>query len=197
MKHVLKSALAALGYRVQGTRHCPRQILEPGCLRVIEFDDLVCRRMFESEPELAFIQVGAFDGTTRDPVESETAPAWAGGLASFRPETIVKHSDLIPGLPGMIREETIDCITFDEVLGRLPSERIDLLQIDTEGPDAHILSLFPFDRGIPGIIHWEVKRLSKFQQEETLVMLCRRGYRLARSGAGDMLAVLDGLKVAC
>ena len=122
--------------------------------------------MFESGPELTFIQVGAFDGITRDPlrkyidkcgwrgvlvepqaraanklrelyrgnnrivilqaaldgesgsrtlftVESETAPAWAGGLASFQRETIVKHSDLIPGLETMIREDTVDCITFD------------------------------------------------------------------------------------
>jgi FkbM family methyltransferase len=206
--------------------------------------------MFECGPELTFIQVGAFDGITGDPlrkyidkcgwrgvlvepqaraadqlrklyrrndrvvilqaaldrefgthtlftVDSETAPAWAGGLASFKRETIVKHSDLIPGLRGMIREETINCITFDEVLGRLPSERIDLLQIDTEGSDAHILSLFPFDRVIPAIIHWEVKHLSKFQQEQTLEMLRRRGYRLARSGAADMLAVLDGPKGAC
>jgi FkbM family methyltransferase len=206
--------------------------------------------MFECGPELTFIQVGAFDGITGDPlrkyidkcgwrgvlvepqaraanqlrelysrndrvvilqvaldrefgsrtlftVESETASAWAGGLASFKRETIVKHSDLIPGLRGMIREETINCITFDEVLGRLPSERIDLLQIDTEGSDAHILSLFPFDRVIPAIIHWEVKHLSKFQQEQTLEMLRRRGYRLARSGAEDMLAVLDGPKGAC
>ena len=250
MKHLLKTALAALGYRVQGTRYCPRQLLEPSCLRVLEFDDLICRRMFESGPELAFIQVGAFDGITRDPlrkyidrcgwrgvlvepqaraanklrelyrgndrvvilqaalhresgsrtlftVESETAPAWAGGLASFRRETIVKHSDLIPGLREMIREETIDCITFDEVLGRLPSEPIDLLQIDTEGADAYILSLFPFDRVIPAIIHWEVKHLSKFQQEETLEMLRRRGYRIARSGTEDMLAVLDGRNGIC
>jgi hypothetical protein len=46
----------------------------------------------------------------------------------------------------MIREETIDCITFEEVLSPLPSVRIDLLQIDTEGADAHISSRFPFDR---------------------------------------------------
>ena len=50
---------------------------------------------------------------------------------------------------------------------------------------------------IPAIIHWEVKHLSKFQQEQTLEMLRRRGYRLARSGSEDMLAVLDGLKGAC
>ena len=250
MKHWIKAVLAALGYRIQGIRYCPRQLLQPDGLRVIEFDDLVCRRMIESGPELTFIQVGAFDGITGDPlrkyidkcgwrgvlvepqeraasqlrelysgndrivilqaaldrefgsrtlftVESETAPGWAGGLASFKRETIVKHSDLIPGLRGMIREETIECITFDEVLERLPSERIDLLQIDTEGADADILSLFPFDRVIPAIIHWEVKHLSKLQQEETLEMLRRRGYRLARSGAEDMLAVLDGLKGTC
>jgi hypothetical protein len=91
----------------------------------------------------------------------------------------------------MIREDTVDCITFDQVLGRLPQEEIDLLQIDTEGADGHILSLFPFHRAQPAIIHWEVKHLSKVHQEETLDMLQRRGYRLARSGAEDMLAVLE------
>ena len=244
MKRLLKSTLAALGYRVQGTRYCPSQLLEPDCLRVIEFDDLVCRRMFESGPELTFIQVGAFDGITQDPlrkyidrcgwrgvlvepqaraanqlrelyrgndrivilqaaldresgsrtlftVESQSAPAWAGGLASFRPETIVKHSDLIPGLDTMIREDTVDCITFDKVLGCLPYERIDLLQIDTEGADGYVLSLFPFDRAQPAIIHWEVKHLSKPQREDCLDRLAGFGYRFALSGDEDMMAVLD------
>lgn len=244
MKHWINASLGALGYRVQGIRYSPRQLLQPGCLRVIEFDDLVCRRMFEFGPELTFIQVGAFDGITRDPlrkyidkcgwtgvlvepqeraasqlrelysrndrvvilqaaldrepgrrtlftVESKTAPAWTGGLASLKRETIIKHSDLIPGLQGMIREETIDCITFDEVLGRLPSERIDLLQIDTEGADAYVLSLFPFDHAIPAIIHWEIKHLSKTQREECLDRLAGLGYRFALSGDEDMIAVLD------
>ena len=48
MKELLRSALAGLGYRVQGTRHTPRQLLQSGLLRTIEFDDVVCRRMFES-----------------------------------------------------------------------------------------------------------------------------------------------------
>ena len=68
MKDLLKTSLAALGYRVQGTRYCPRQLLDPGCLRVIEFDDVVCRHMFETGPELTFIQIGAFDGITTDPL---------------------------------------------------------------------------------------------------------------------------------
>jgi FkbM family methyltransferase len=243
MKDLLKTSLAALGYRVQGTRYCPRQLLDPGCLRVIEFDDVVCRHMFETGPELTFIQIGAFDGITADPlrkyidkcgwrgvlvepqaraanklrelyrgneriitlqaavdreygsrtlftVESETAPAWTGGMASFRREHIVKHSVLIPGVGTMIREETVDCITFDEVLGRLPHERIDLLQIDAEGADAYLLSLFPFDRVRPAIVHWEIKHYTKTQKQDCLDRLAGFGYRFAPSGE-DMMAVLD------
>jgi FkbM family methyltransferase len=213
-------------------------------LRAIEFDDVVCRRIFELGRELTFIQIGAFDGVTGDPlrkyidkcgwrgvvvepqpravsqlrhlyrgnerivileaaldgecrtrtlytVESQTAPPWAGGLASFRRETIVKHSDLIPGLETMIREDCVNCITFDKVLECLPDSRIDLLQIDTEGADGHILSLFPLDRLLPAIIHWEVKHLSKKEKEDCLDRLAKFGYRFAPSGSEDMLAVVS------
>lgn len=199
--------------------------------------------MFDTGPELTFIQVGAFDGITGDPIqkyvekcrwkgiliepqaraadklrqlyrtndrirvvqaaldrESRTrkiftvdprnGPSWAGGLASFELKTILKHCDLVPGLETMIREDTVDCITFEKVLERLPGEHLDLLQIDTEGADGFILSLFPFDRMKPAIIHWEIKHLARLEQEETLQRLQQHGYRFARSGGEDMLAVL-------
>jgi len=47
MKRVLKFVFAALGYRVQATGRVPRQLLDPVPLRTIEFDDIVCRHMFE------------------------------------------------------------------------------------------------------------------------------------------------------
>jgi len=244
VKYLLKMALAKFGYRVQGTRHCPRQLLEPALIRRLEFDDVVCRRMFEVGHPLTFVQVGAFDGLTGDPlrkyinkcgwkgvvvepqakaadqlrelyrcndrivilqaaldsecgsrtlytVESRTAPHWAGGLASFERENIVKHSDLIPGLETMIREDCVDCVTFDKVLGCLPDRRIDLLQIDTEGADGYILSLFPFDRMRPSIVQWEVKHLNTPQREQCLNRLAGFGYRFALSSDEDMLAVLD------
>jgi FkbM family methyltransferase len=244
MRLLLKSLLAKLGYRVQGTRRYPRQLLEPKNLRTVEFDDVVCRRMFEFGSELTFIQVGAFDGITKDPlrkyisrcgwngvvvepqsgatnklrdlyrgndrivilqaalddkigrrtlftVSSSTAPDWAGGLASFRRDTIVKHCDLVPDLEAMIVEDAVDCITFDEVLEALQPKQIDLLQIDTEGADGHILSLFPLGRVRPAIIHWEVKHLSTAEREECLERLAGFGYRFAPSGDEDMLAVLD------
>lgn len=82
MKHWINAGLAALGYRVQGIRYCPRQLLEPACCRAIEVDDLVCRRMFECGPELTFIQVGVFDGITGDPLRKYIDKCgWRGVLA--------------------------------------------------------------------------------------------------------------------
>jgi FkbM family methyltransferase len=197
MKSLLKRLFATLGYRVQGTRYVPRQLLDVKNLRVLEFDDVICRRMFEVGSDLRFVQVGAFDGITVDPlhryigrcgwrgalvepqahsaaalrelyrdnqgvvvlqaavaegagrrtlftVESTQAqaPAWAGGLASFDRQLILKNASLIPGLAGMIREEEVECVPFDAVLARLPPGRLDLLQIDVEGADAALLALF-------------------------------------------------------
>jgi FkbM family methyltransferase len=242
MKHLLKTALAVLGYRVHSTRYVPRQLLKQHNLRCVEFDDVVCRRMFEVGPEFTFIQVGAFDGVVQDPlrkyitkhgwrgvlvepqaraaeqlrslyrgndrivimqaaldgeagkralftVESESAPAWAGALASFHRDIILKHSGLIPRLEAMIREETVSCVSFDDVLKHLPTGRLDLLQIDTEGADAYILSLFPFEKVRPAITHWEVRHLTKEQREDCLGRLASFGYRFAPSGDQDMIAV--------
>src|SRR5262249_27012163 len=108
-------------------------------------------------------------------------------------EHIVRNSNLVPSLDPdtMIKEIAVDCIPFEDVFARLPTERLDLLQIDAEGADGFILSLFPFDRMRPAIIHWEIKNTTKADQEATLDLLSSHGYRFARSGGEDMLAMLD------
>lgn len=88
----------------------------------------------------------------------------------------------------MIREEMVDCIPFDDVLSRL-SRAPDILQIDTEGADALVLSLFPFERVRSPLVHWEVKHLTVTQREQVLDRLGGFGYRFASSGDEDMLAV--------
>ena len=123
-------------------------------------------------------------------VESESAPAWAGGMASFQREHIAKHAYLIPGLEAMIRETTVDCVMIDDVLALLPPGQVDLLQIDVEGADALLLSLFPFDRVRPAIVHWEIKNLTMAEREDCLERLLGFGYRFASSGDEDMMAVL-------
>ena len=70
MKRLLKTVLENLGYKVQGIRYTPRHLLEPSMVRVLEFDDIICRYMVEHRQNLTFIQVGAFDGVTKDPLTS-------------------------------------------------------------------------------------------------------------------------------
>ena len=122
--------------------------------------------------------------------ETPSTPTWAGGLASFDRVVIEKHADQIPGLAGMIREEAVPCVPFTSVLDRLATDRLDLLQIDTEGADGFILSLFPFARIKPAIVHWEVKHLTTRKREDAMDHLAAFGYRFAPSGGEDMLAVL-------
>jgi FkbM family methyltransferase len=248
MKALIRKALRHAGYNVEGVRYTPRQLLEPNLLRSLQFDDVVCRRMHEQGRQLSFIQVGAYDGVSTDPlhkyvaacgwrgvmlepqprpaarlrelyagndrivvleaaldgqrgvrslytVEGDELPRWAGGMASFQRDHLVKHDYLIPGIEHKIRELTVECVTFDEVLARLPGDGLDLLQIDAEGADGYLLSLFPFERVRPAIVQWEIKNMSRAQQEAALDCVCGHGYRIARSGEEDMLAVLPSPSV--
>lgn len=244
MKAAIRAMLTQLGYHVEGIRYTPRQLLEGDRLRPLQFDDVICRHMFEHGEACTFIQIGAYDGISTDPlrkyvtrchwrgvmlepqpgpaqrlrdlyagnegisileaavstaagqrtlytVECDELPKWAGGMASFNPDHILKHDYLIPGIKAWMREIPVACVPFSEVTKRLPTPHLDLLQIDAEGADGLIISLFPFDRIRPAIIHWEIKNMPRQEQERTLDLLIDRGYLVARSGQEDMLAVLD------
>lgn len=236
-------ALNRFGYRLECVRYTPHQLLQADHLRQLEFNDLVCRYMVEHGRTLGFIQVGAYDGVSTDPLrkyivkhgwrgvlvepqpgpaeklrelyrdnpgiiiieaavddschhrtlfvtDSNDAPSWIGGMASFGREHIVKHESLVPGLTGKIREILVDCLPFSDVIRRLPCKQLDLLQIDAEGADGHLLSMFPFEKYLPPIVHWEKKNLSRDEQERTLAHLAQFGYRFAPSGEEDILATL-------
>jgi FkbM family methyltransferase len=243
MKEIAKRLLGMAGYRLHGTSHIPRVLLDAANLRQLTFADAIARQMIDHGHELTFIQIGAFDGITADPlypyisrfgwrgvlvepqsgpagklrqlyasndrvtvvqaaighthgkqslftVVSDSAPAWAGGMASFDRRSIEKHAALVPGLPDMIKEELVDCVPFDHVLKQMHGEHLDLLQIDAEGADALILSMFPFQSVKPAIIHFEIKNLATSTRQECLERLQKCGYRFAPSGDEDMLAML-------
>jgi FkbM family methyltransferase len=244
LKQRLRAILRSLGYEIKGIKYTPQQLLDLTLARRIEFDDIVCRYMFERGEALSFIEVGACDGETNDPlrkyitrcgwrgmlIEPQPAaaarlrtlykdndrvtihqiaidrkrgnrtlyavdssvldiPQWAAGLASFDRSIVAKHEDQIPGLSTAIIEISVPCTTFDDILAGLPDEQVDFLQIDAEGADRLLLSMFPFHRLKPSIIHWETKHDTKQQKEETLSLLAGHGYRFA-AGDEDTTAIL-------
>jgi FkbM family methyltransferase len=242
VKRTLQKLLNRAGYRIEGIRYTPRHLVQGDRLRTLEIHDVICRHMFEHGQDCTFIQVGAYDGVSTDPlhryigrcqwrgvmlepqprpaealrnlyagndrivimeaaideargsralftVDSDELPRWAGGMASFDRDHLLKHDYLLPGIERFVRELKVDCVTFADVLAKLPGRRLDLLQIDAEGADGHILSLFPFNEIEPAIIHWEAKNMDRAQQEQALDLLTARGYLVAPSGGEDMLAV--------
>jgi FkbM family methyltransferase len=243
VKRAIKRLCERLGYRIESTRYTPRHFYHPEHLRSLQFDDVICRYMFEHGETCNFIQIGAYDGISTDPlrryiercgwrgvmlepqpgpaaqlrqlyrhntnviilqaaldsvhrtrtlytVECQGLPKWAGSMASFDRAHISKHDYFLPTIEKLIREVRVDCIPFGDAIQALPgAPQLDLLQIDAEGADGYILSLFPFEQIKPAIIHWEIKNMTKPEQEGALDLLCAHGYLISRSGNEDMLAV--------
>ena|SRR5688572_6519027 len=124
-------------------------------------------------------------------LEGDGLPEWTKGMASFNKQNIIKHEYMFPNINDHIKEIEVDTITFQQLFADHSISKIDLLQIDTEGFDAEILRMFPFDRIKPNIIHFESKHIPKHELERVLDDLISYGYKIGRDREEDMIAVLE------
>lgn len=98
VKAAIKRGLARCGYRVQGTRYIPRQLLDARYERRLELRDVLCRRMFMAGAGLTFVQIGAFDGITADPLHEYIGRyGWRGVLVEAQPQAASRLRDLYRG----------------------------------------------------------------------------------------------------
>lgn len=109
-------------------------------------------------------------------------PPWALQLASFRREVVLKHGDVIPDIASRIETETVECLTFEDLLAPVRPGRIDLLQVDAEGYDFEILKLFHGAGLRAQIIGFEHKHLSRPERNACVEHLISLGYRVALDG---------------
>ena len=68
MRKKLRQLFLRWGYRIDCIRFVPCQMLDPANVIRLDFHHAVCRRMVEVKRPLNFIQIGAFDGRTGDPL---------------------------------------------------------------------------------------------------------------------------------
>jgi FkbM family methyltransferase len=241
IKRVVAGFFASQGYKIVRT---PKVLIRnPGAELEIDLDHIISHRLSQVSPsEFFFIQIGAFDGVTNDPVyefvmryglrgiliepqreafraleenyrrqsqlvllnvaisdrdgtrdlyrirsDVEGLPTWSRQVASFSLDTILRHGqDIathgirgIPNIQDLVETEHVECMTFDTLLRDFGVERIDLLQIDTEGYDAEIVKMIDLGQIDPHIICYEHMHLAAKQQEGCIQKLVDHGYRIA------------------
>lgn len=129
---------------------------------------------------------------------------WATGLTSFVKSVIEKAIDsgyvascakrvgetLPTRREDFIGEDQITCMKPTSILEKFNLERVDWLQIDTEGFDFEVIKMFEIGKTKPKVIVFEHSHLTANEKEECYAYLQKHTYQLSPDG-GNTLAVLE------
>lgn len=116
-------------------------------------------------------------------------PAWAHGLGSFLRHEVV-HNQL-PGhcILDFLRQIDVPCLALASLLAKYQVVQVDVLVIDVQGFDHHIVKQIPFDRIKPHLVVYEHILLSPDDRSTCDALLVAQGYTL-ESDRWDVLATL-------
>lgn len=149
--------------------------------------------------QCANIAIAEYTGKTtmhRIPTEYITngdVPKWGMGTASlYNNRNALEFDKVRP----FIVEEEVDCMTLPELLDAYKVKKIDLLQIDTEGFDYHVLKQLDFGSYHPMVINMEIVNLPKTEQSACKRLLDEQGYLHGKMGY-DLMAISPQLYRLC
>ncbi len=108
-------------------------------------------------------------------------------LTSTRKHYLALNGD---GHRGAVKSITVPALTLESLLKKHQVERVNLLQIDTEGFDFEIIKMIDFRRMKPDIIHYENNFLNRRQKSECSRILSEQNYSLLNLGI-DTVAYLQ------
>lgn len=133
---------------------------------------------------LANVAIAEHDGIhhmtrfTPQAVADGGVPGWAEEAATFMPErTALAWQD-----PAMKEQLEVPCMTLQSLVETYAVDRMDVLQIDAEGYDWHILKQLNFERFTPFIIHLEIVNLPQEEQTRVTNLLDKQGYLYRKAG---------------
>jgi FkbM family methyltransferase len=139
VKQALKQLLGRFNYRIEGTRYKPRHLFRTECIRTLQFDDVICRYMFEHGQVCTFIQVGAYDGVSTDPLRRYIERCgWRGVMVEPQ-----------PGPAAQLRELYRDNANIVILEAAVESERTTrtLYTVDSDSLPKWAGGMASFDRG--------------------------------------------------
>ena len=120
--------------------------------------------------------------------ENPNLPYWYEQLGSFNKEVVIKHKDAIPGFDELFFEDSVNAITFKDLISKHNIKKVDFIEIDTEGYDFEILKMIPFSDLKVDFIMFENRHLSDRDYRKALRLLKDNGFVLG-SKYKDTIAV--------
>ena len=117
-------------------------------------------------------------------------PFWYDELGSFREEVVLKHKRSIPDIEDRLVVEKVNCVTLLALMRKHGVRYVDLLQMDLEGYDAHIIKSIDFGVFKPEMIRYENKHLIPSENEACVCLLKHNGYAIMKHDEGNTLAYL-------
>jgi FkbM family methyltransferase len=108
-------------------------------------------------------------------------PSRLSGIASFDRSVLMKHkaSSGLPDFDSLIEANSVRCVSFSSLFNELSLPHVDLLQIDAEGYDSHILHQFDLAHRKPAIVRFEHIHLGWEQHKTCLNLLISNHYKVA------------------
>ena len=98
-------------------------------------------------------------------------------LSSFEKATLMKHTYMHPDFQNLIIETEIATLNITDLLSKHNVEKIDLLQIDTEGFDFKLLISIDFHKVSPSILIFEHQHMKQEDYKKLLNKLKKYGYK--------------------
>jgi FkbM family methyltransferase len=114
--------------------------------------------------------------------DDPTLPQWYDALGSFRKDVLLKHVEFIPDIEERLVATEVPVVTFEVLCERNGLDRIDLVQIDTEGYDFEVIKLIDLDRWKPALLMYECLHLEPDSQAACSALLARHGYEELSDG---------------
>ena len=110
--------------------------------------------------------------------DSEDLPFWYEQLGSLNKEVVLKHKDSIPNFDNLFIEDTVDAITFKNLVDKHSIKKIDFIQIDAEGYDYEILKMIPLSDFDVDFIMFENRHLPEKDYKQAIKMLKENGFQV-------------------
>lgn len=114
--------------------------------------------------------------------EGDDVWKWYDALGSFKRDVVLRHGDLVDDIEQRLVSIDVPCATFTTLCERNGFERIDLVQIDTEGYDREVIELIDFTRFDPAVVIFEHLHLDAVSREACRQLLVGHGFDQVSDG---------------